>query len=80
MALGIVVTDANGGRISFWRAVARNCARIISGLFFGLGYIICGFTDRRQAVHDLLASTLVVKNDAPLRVSGKDEFKIMRSS
>jgi len=79
MALGIVVTDASGRRISFWRAVARNCARVISGLFLGLGYIICGFTDRRQAAHDLLASTLVVKNDAPLRVSGKDELQIMKS-
>jgi uncharacterized RDD family membrane protein YckC len=80
MALGIVVTDSKGGRISFWRAVGRNCGRYISSLVFGLGYIICAFTERRQAVHDLLASTLVVNNDAPLRIGGQDEFKIMKSA
>src|ERR1700679_530409 len=65
MALGIVVTDANGGRISFGRSIGRQFARFLSGLVFGLGYIICGFTERRQCVHDLLAGTLVVNNDAP---------------
>jgi uncharacterized RDD family membrane protein YckC len=70
MALGIVVTNDTGGRITFWRAFGRNCARFISGFFFGLGYIICAFTARRQAVHDLIASTLVVNQDAPLRIVG----------
>jgi uncharacterized RDD family membrane protein YckC len=79
MALGIVVTNAQGGRIGFGRAVGRNAGRFISGLFCGLGYIICGFTDRRQAVHDFLASTLVVKNDAPLRLGPQDSLQIMQS-
>ncbi|MBS2009665.1 MAG: RDD family protein [Cyanobacteria bacterium SZAS TMP-1] len=67
MALGIVVTDAAGRRITFLRALGRNFGRILSGLFFGLGYVICGFTARRQAIHDLVASTLVVNDNAPLR-------------
>jgi uncharacterized RDD family membrane protein YckC len=68
MALGIVVTNASGGRIGFGRAVARNCARVISGLCLSIGYIICAFTDRRQTIHDLLAGTLVVNKNAPLRL------------
>jgi len=70
LAMGIVVTNAEGGRIGFGRAVGRNCARILSQFFF-IGYIITSFTARRQALHDLIANTLVVNNNAPLRmVSG----------
>jgi len=79
MALGIVVTDMKGGRIGLGRALGRNCAQLISGMFFGLGYIICGFTDMRQAAHDLIASTLVVNKDAALRLGVKDEMQIMQS-
>ncbi len=79
MALGIVVTNMRGGRIGLGRAVGRNCAQFISGLFCGLGYIICGFTDKRQAAHDLIASTMVVKKDAPLRLGVKDDMQIMQS-
>ena len=68
LALGLVVTDSAGGRISIGRAVARNCARILSGLCWNIGYIICGFTARRQCIHDFVASTLVVKKDALLRL------------
>jgi uncharacterized RDD family membrane protein YckC len=68
LAMGLVVTNAMGGRIGIGRAIGRNCARLLSGLCWNIGYIICGFTDRRQCVHDFVASTLVVKKDAPLRL------------
>ncbi|MBU6455495.1 MAG: RDD family protein [Cyanobacteria bacterium REEB67] len=77
MALGIVVTDANGAPIGIGRAIGRQFGRILSGLFLNLGYIICGFTARRQCVHDMLAGTLVVNKDAPLRLGmKKDEYLI----
>jgi uncharacterized RDD family membrane protein YckC len=79
MAMGIVVTNAQGGRIGLGRAIGRNCARFLSALFFGLGYVICGFTDLRQCVHDLVAGTLVVKKDAPLRLGPNESFQIMQS-
>jgi uncharacterized RDD family membrane protein YckC len=60
MAMGIVVTDMEGGRISFGRANGRFWSKILSGLFFSIGYIIAGFTERKQALHDLIAATLVV--------------------
>ena len=60
MALGIVVTDMDGARISFARANGRFWSKILSGLFFAIGYIIAGFTERKQALHDLLAATLVI--------------------
>jgi len=62
MALGIAVTDMYGRRISFMRANARFWSKIISGLFFCVGYIIAGFTERKQALHDLIAGTLVINS------------------
>ena len=59
MAMGIVVTDMEGKRISFARANGRFWSKILSGLFFSIGYIIAGFTERKQALHDLIAATLV---------------------
>ncbi len=60
-ALGIVVTDENGERISFLRATGRHFGKWISGLLLFAGYLIQPFTPKRQALHDILAGTLVVK-------------------
>lgn len=60
MALGIKVTDLHGNRLTFGRATGRYFAKIISGMTMGIGYIIAGFTERKQALHDLIASCLVV--------------------
>jgi uncharacterized RDD family membrane protein YckC len=62
--IGIKVCDFNGGRISFWRAVGRYFGRIISTLTLGIGLIMAGFTDRKMALHDYIASTLVVDKHA----------------
>ncbi len=60
MALGIVVTDMNGGRITFMRATGRYLAKIISALILLIGYLMVAFTRRKQGLHDLMAGTLVV--------------------
>ena len=54
------VTDTRGRRLSFGRALLRNLARQLSGIFF-IGYVMIGFTAKKQALHDLLASTLVLR-------------------
>ncbi len=59
-ALGIMVTDLAGQRISFARATGRFFAKILSGLILWIGYVMAAFTERKQALHDLLASCLVV--------------------
>lgn len=60
-ALGVIVVDENGNRISFLRATGRHFAKIISGLLICAGYLIQPFTPKRQALHDILAGTLVLK-------------------
>jgi uncharacterized RDD family membrane protein YckC len=60
--LGLYVTDLAGNRISFARATGRSFAKIITGsLLLGIGYIMAGFTERRQALHDMIASCLVLR-------------------
>jgi uncharacterized RDD family membrane protein YckC len=59
MIFGMKVTDLNGKRISFERATGRHFAKWLSTMIFGIGYIMVGFTERKQGLHDLLAGTLV---------------------
>jgi uncharacterized RDD family membrane protein YckC len=58
--LRLYVTDLNGRRLTFPRALLRNVARQISGVFF-IGYLMAGFTEKKQALHDILASCLVLR-------------------
>ncbi|MEG3193338.1 RDD family protein [Lysobacter sp. D1-1-M9] len=60
MAIGIKVVDESGGRISFLRGIGRFFAAFLSAMILGIGYLMAAFTDRKRALHDLLASTLVV--------------------
>jgi uncharacterized RDD family membrane protein YckC len=61
---GLRVTDMNGNRITFGRATGRYFGTILSGMICLIGYIMVAFTERKQALHDLLASTLVMKGTA----------------
>lgn len=60
-ALGIRVTDLDGRRVSFGRATGRYFGKVLSALTLGIGYIMAAFTERKQTLHDLLSSCVVVK-------------------
>ncbi len=60
MALGIRVVDVDGNKISFARATGRYFSKIISALILMIGYIMAAFTAKKQALHDMIAGTLVV--------------------
>lgn len=61
--LGIKVADAYGERIRFGRATGRYFAKaLLSGILL-IGYIIAAFTERKQALHDLIAGTIVVEDN-----------------
>ncbi|HIK05120.1 MAG TPA: RDD family protein [Trichormus sp. M33_DOE_039] len=61
MILGISVTDLKGNDISFFKANLRYWLKTVSSLGFFIGYIIVGLHQKKQALHDLLAGTLVIK-------------------
>ena len=60
IAMRLKVTDLQGNRISLGRAVGRYCAKYISALTLGLGYLMVGFDERKQGLHDRIARTLVL--------------------
>lgn len=60
MAIGIKVTDMDGGRLSFGQALARHVSKLISIIPLYLGFVFAGFTEKKQALHDMVAGTLVV--------------------
>jgi len=59
-AMSIVVTDINGNRISFARATGRHFAKYLSAFLLFIGFIMAAFTAKKQALHDMIAETLVV--------------------
>lgn len=58
-ALGIKVTDLAGNRIGFGQALGRWFAASLSYLTMYIGFLMAAFTSRKQALHDIVASTLV---------------------
>lgn len=62
MALSLAVTDMRGAPVTFGRASARFFSKIVTGLIpFAIGYIMAGFTEKKQALHDMIASCLVLR-------------------
>lgn len=60
--LNLKVTDMSGEPISFGRASGRYFAKIITGMIpLFIGYIMAGFTEKKQAIHDMIASCLVLR-------------------
>jgi uncharacterized RDD family membrane protein YckC len=61
MTLGLKVTDLNGQRITLGRALGREMSKWLSAMILLIGYIMAAFTEKKQALHDMIASTLVFK-------------------
>jgi uncharacterized RDD family membrane protein YckC len=59
--LGLMVVDLQGHRLSFARASGRFFAKILSSMTFLVGFFMAGFTQRKQALHDIVAGCLVIK-------------------
>lgn len=59
-ALGIIVTDSQGHAVSFGRASVRHFSKILSFVVLMVGFLMAGLTERKQALHDMVADCLVV--------------------
>ena len=59
----LVVVDIDGQGISYLNALLRSIGKVASLFFYGLGFVSILFTEHRQAFHDYIAKTYVVKRD-----------------
>lgn len=60
--LGLRVTDLDGAQISFARASGRHWAKLLSYIILYIGFMMAGWTEKKQGLHDMLANTLVIRN------------------
>ena len=59
--LRLYVTDLFGRQVTFSRATIHNIGRMVSEMTFLVGYIPAGFTEKKQALHDIIARCLVLR-------------------
>jgi uncharacterized RDD family membrane protein YckC len=62
MALGLKVIDTHGNRLTFAHATGRHFAKILNSFTLQIGYLMVGFTQRKQGLHDLITGTYVIKS------------------
>lgn len=60
----ICVTDVDGNRLSFGRASARYFAKLLSAIPAYIGFLMIAFTAKKQGLHDIIASSVVVAKTA----------------
>jgi uncharacterized RDD family membrane protein YckC len=60
MACKIRVVTADGGKVSYMRALGRHFAKILSYMICLAGYIMAFFDDEKRALHDRICNTRVV--------------------
>ena len=56
-----VIHAIHGDNISFMRGLGRALAMVLSGILFGIGYLMVALTERKRGLHDIIAGTCVVK-------------------
>ena len=59
--MDIKVVSIDGSTLTAGRSVGRFLCRFFSSLFFGLGYLLALFNDKRQTLHDMIAGTMVLE-------------------
>lgn len=61
-AMRLKVVGINGERITPLNAVGRFFATYLSAFLLGIGYLMVAFDPKKQALHDKLAGTYVVRD------------------
>lgn len=60
--VGIKVVSNEGNRLTIWQSIVRNLLKIISAVLLLIGFMMAGWTDRKQALHDKWNNVLVIKS------------------
>ena len=58
--LGLIIVDRDGSQLSLGRSFLRFIGTIISSIILYLGFIMIGFTEKKQGLHDMISTTYVV--------------------
>src|SRR5215831_7663308 len=70
--IGLEVITASGGKLTFGQASVRHFMKFLSLFTVAVGFMMAGWTKRRQALHDMPADTVVIRVAEPsLSLFGK---------
>jgi uncharacterized RDD family membrane protein YckC len=61
--MNLVVTDMDGQKPTFARTSLRFFGKFISAIIIFIGFLMIGFTQKRQGLHDKIAGCLVLLQD-----------------
>ena len=61
LILGLHIVNEDGQAIGFPRALLRNIGKGLSIMILGIGFLMIGWTGKKQGLHDMVASTFVVR-------------------
>ena len=59
----LAVVDADGQGLTVLNALVRSFGRVVSLFFSGIGFVSIFFTEHKQALHDLVAKTYVIRRN-----------------
>ena len=60
MLFGLIVVDKEYNRLSFAKATGRFFATLVSTIILFIGFIMAAFTNKKRALHDMMAGTYVI--------------------
>lgn len=63
--LGLEVVDERGQRLTLATAAGRNLLKILSAVLLLIGFLMAGWTKRKQALHDMITGSYVVADTPP---------------
>lgn len=70
-AFGLMVVSDKAESLTLGQVILRETiGKLISMIILFIGYIMAGFTQRKQALHDKIASTTVIYRDPNKKLSG----------
>lgn len=69
--MGLQVVNLDGSRLTIFQSAARNLLKILSIFTMFIGFMMAGWTHKKQALHDMIPGLLVIKSSP--RTSGEAE-------
>lgn len=60
-AMGLIVINMDGSQLTFSQASVRTIGKLVSTVILYIGFIMIGFTENKQGLHDMIAKTYVIK-------------------
>ena len=63
LALGLRVVGQDCNYVNWGQGIGRYFATLLSCCLVGIGYIMVGFTERKQGLHDMICKTWVVRKE-----------------